>query len=155
VAQENLHHKINEDLRTATKQKDATVVRVLRFCKSILDSAAKDLLKPELSDEEAIKVISKKIKQSREAAEAFKAGNRQELVQAEEEEVEILIKYLPKQLSEDELNAIVLEIVTETGANSAKDFGKVMGAVMRKVAGKADGATVKQAVERNLQQEKK
>lgn len=144
-----LYLKIQNDLTAAMKNKDAFRVNLLRFLKSQIDSAAKDKL-ADLSDEEVVKVIAKRLKQSKDAQEKFIAGARPELAEAEKQEAEAISIYLPQQLSEEELRSIVKKVIAESGATSAKDFGRVMGAVVKQVKGQADGQKIKSLVEESL-----
>lgn len=103
-----------------------------------------------LEDDEVITILAKEIKQRREAMLEFEKGNRQDLIDQSKAEIEILLKYLPQQLSEEEIKQLVKESAEEVGANSIKDMGKVMSAVKPKVVGKADGKLVSQLVKEYL-----
>lgn len=103
-----------------------------------------------MSDEEEITVISREAKQHKESITEFKAADRDDLVEQQEAELSILQEYLPKQLSEDEINQVVSDAIKQVNASNMSDFGKVMGAVMPKVKGKADGNLVNQAVKSQL-----
>jgi uncharacterized protein YqeY len=149
VAQSELYLKIQSDMLTATKNKDLGRLKILRFLKSQLDAAAKEKL-ADLTDEEVQKVLQRKIKQSQEAAAKFLAGSRPDLAAAENEEIELVSGYLPKQFSEEELAAVVAKVVDDLGNVTAKDFGRVMGLVMKQVGARASGSAVKTAVERAL-----
>lgn len=133
----------------ATKNKDLGRLKILRFLKSQLDSAAKDKL-ADLTDEEVQKVLQRKIKQSEEAAEKFQAGQRPELAAAERAEIELVSGYLPKPLSENELKAAVEKVIAGLGGVTAKDFGRVMGLTVKQVGASASGSAVKAAVQRAL-----
>jgi len=135
----------------AAKSKAADRLKILRFLKSQLDSAAKDKL-ADLTDEEVQKVLQRKIKQSLEARDKFTAGQRPELAAAEQAEIDLVSQYLPKPLSTEELKAIVDELVLSANAKTMKDFGRVMGQVMKRVGARASGADVKAAIERALSQ---
>ena len=104
----------------------------------------------ELSDEEVISVIEKQIKNRKDSAEQYKNAGREDLAEQEEEEIKVLIKYLPEQLSNEEIEKIVDDVIKEIGAESKSDFGKVMGKIMPKVKGKADGNLVKKIVQEKL-----
>lgn len=145
----NIQQRIEQDLVAAMKSKDASKVRILRLVKSALDAAAKDK-KEELSDQEAISVIRKKIKQSQDSKEKYAAGGRKDLVAAEQMEIDLLSQYLPAALSPAEIEKLVRQVAAETGAQSLKDLGKVMGKLMKLVAGRAEGAEVKRIVEQVL-----
>ena len=103
-----------------------------------------------LEDDEVITILAKEVKQRRESIVEFEKGNRQDLVDACKAEIEILLKYLPQQLGEEEIKQIVIESAEEVGANSIKDMGKVMSVVRPKVVGRADGKLVSQIVKEYL-----
>ncbi|MEK9180727.1 MAG: GatB/YqeY domain-containing protein, partial [Patescibacteria group bacterium] len=121
----SIYQKLESDLLSALKRKEAFVVKVLRFLKSNLDSAEKDKLAP-LTDEEAMKVIQKRIKQSQDAKEKYILGKRDELAAAEQSEIDLIAAYLPAQLSEVELADLAKSAIAELNASSVKDFGRVM-----------------------------
>ena len=102
--------------------------------------------KKELDDEGIVSIISKEVKSRKDSLEEFRKGNRADLVQETEEEISVLLPYLPQQLSEDEVRALVEEAVRATGAVTQKDMGKVMGVLMPKVKGRADGKLVNRLV---------
>lgn len=104
----------------------------------------------EINDDGVIEIIAKQLKQKKDAIEEFKKGDRQDLVDETEKEIEILLQYLPKQLSEDEIRVIVKETIEKHNASSPKDMGKVMGALMPKMKGKADGKLVSKIVKELL-----
>jgi len=104
----------------------------------------------ELSDDEVVEVVSREAKRRRESMEAFEKGGRAELVEKEKAELAVLEAYLPQQLGEDELAALVDEAISETGASSPKEMGAVMKVVMGKVKGRADGAAVSAMVRARL-----
>lgn len=104
----------------------------------------------EITDEEALSVLSREMKQRKESLHEFEQANRSDLVEKTELEIELLEEYMPAQLSDEELRQIVDETIQETGADSKAQMGKVMGAIMPKVKGRADGTRVKQMVEQNL-----
>lgn len=103
-----------------------------------------------LDDEEIIEVLAKEVKQRREAMLEFEKGNRQDLVEKAQAEIEILLSYLPQQLTEEEITEFVHQAINEVGANSIKDMGKVMAVVVPKLKGRADGKLVSQIVKQNL-----
>lgn len=146
----NFQEKINQDLIEALKSKDELKTSVLRMLKSAMKNKEIALGK-ELSDEEIIDVISKEIKQRRDSVVQYKEGNRAELAEKEEKEIDILSVYLPEQLGADELKKIVEQSITKLNASGSKDIGKVMGMVMSQVKGKADGTLVAQLVKEKLQ----
>ena len=137
------------DLNEALKARDEIRVSVLRFLLSAIHN--QEIQKQqELSDEEVTVVIQKQTKERRESIEAFQKGGRKDLMKKEEAELDILSKYLPRQLSEEEVKNLVTEVIRETGAGSPADFGLVMGAVMGKVKGRADGQLVASLVKEVL-----
>jgi len=141
--------RLQEDWKTALKAKD-------RFTTSVISTAKAALLLVEktdnrkLEEDEVISILAKEVKQRRESILEFEKGNRQDLVDQCKAEIEILLKYLPQQLSEEEVKQIVKESAEELGANGIKDMGKVMSDVRPKVVGKADGKLVSQIVKEYL-----
>ncbi|MPN17235.1 putative protein YqeY [bioreactor metagenome] len=103
-----------------------------------------------LDDEEVVEILSREVKRRKEAIAEFEKGNRQDLVEQTKSEIEILLEYLPKQLTEEEIADIVQQVVYETGANSIRDMGKVMSAAMSKLKGCADGTLVSLIVKQHL-----
>lgn len=145
----NLVEQINKDFIEAYKAKDEEKSSVLRMLKSSLQSAEKEK-GSSLENIEATKIVQREIKQRRESIAEYKKGERVDLAKKEESETKILENYLPKQLEKDELTKIVEEAIKETGASGKSDMGKVMGAIMPKVAGKADGGEVSKIVNQLL-----
>lgn len=142
-----LKEKINADLISAMKSKDEVKVSVLRLLKAaIMKFEVSGDKKQEASDDAVLQLINKEVKQRKDSVEAFKKGAREDLATKEEAEMKVLQEYLPEQMSEDELRVIVKTVIAETGATSKGEFGKVMGSVMQKVKGKADGEMVKRIV---------
>jgi hypothetical protein len=144
-----LEEKINLDLKDAMKAKDKVALRGIRAIKAAILLANTDGSGEELNEEKEIKLIQKLIKQRRDSLDIYEKQNREDLAVQEREEIEIIEKYLPKQLNEEELTAVLREIIAQTGASSAKDMGKVMGAASKALAGKADGKTIS-ALVKNL-----
>jgi uncharacterized protein YqeY len=134
----SLQEQIANDLKSAMKEKDEIKTAVLRQIKAAVKNLEIKQMKP-MTDEDTLGVIFSIAKSHNESIESFKKGNREDLVAQEEKELGIIKKYLPEQLSDDEIREIVKQAVALTGAAAAKDMGKVMGAVMPKVKGKADG----------------
>ncbi|UCE66314.1 MAG: GatB/YqeY domain-containing protein [Candidatus Zixiibacteriota bacterium] len=147
-----LVEKINSDLIAAMKNKDEVRLNVLRMLKSELKYKAIDT-GDDLSEEDAIAVLSSAAKKRNEAAEEYRKGGREDLVKQETAEYEIIKQYLPEQLSEDGLKDLVENTIAETGAISINDLGTVMKALMPKVRGRADGKTVNIVVRNILQGE--
>jgi len=140
---------INEDVKTAMKARDKEKLSVLRMLKSALQN---EQIKKgtELNEEEELSVLSREMKQRRDSLTEFKNADRQDLVEKLENEIVIVEGYLPKQLTEEELQSIVQEVIASVNATSTSDFGKVMGAIMPKVKGKADGNAVNRIVKEQL-----
>ena len=148
-----LQERIDSDLKDAMRAKDATRLGVLRMLKSALSYAAieKSGADGKLDDAEFIQVVRKQAKQRQDSIESFEKGGRAELAAKEKEELSVLNGYLPQPLSSDELSQIVRETISETGATSKAQMGAVMKALQSKVAGRADGKTLSQEVQRQLQ----
>ena len=124
-------------------------MRGIRAIKAAILLANTDGSGEKLDGDKEIKLLQKLIKQRRDSLEIFEKQNREDLAVHEREEIGVIEKYLPKQLSEEELTAVLREIIEQTGASSAKDMGKVMGAASKALAGKADGKTIS-AIVKNL-----
>ncbi|MCU0797543.1 MAG: GatB/YqeY domain-containing protein [Akkermansiaceae bacterium] len=144
--------RIQEEIKTAMKAKDAGRLTVLRALKTALTNAAieKGNLTAVLDDSEALAVVRKQLKQREDSASQFDAANRPELAAKEREEMTILQGFLPAALSADEINALVDAAITETGASGKADMGKVMKLVQERAAGRADGKTLSQEVAKRL-----
>jgi uncharacterized protein len=144
-----LIEKLKSDLEAAMKAQDRDRVSCLRMAISAV-KYRQVALNQDLDDQEVIKVLRSQIKQINESVEQYTKGGRNDLVASEQKNLEILKTYLPKEMDEEAIRAIVKEIIAETGATK-KDFGKVMKLVMAKVAGQADGKIVSAAVGSMLQ----
>jgi uncharacterized protein len=145
----SLISRIEEELREATLARDAERRDTLRLILSSLRGAEKELQRP-LKDDEELQVLQRERKRRNEAADAFRAGGREEQAAAEERELSILEEFMPAPLSEDEIEEIVDDVIAEVGATSMRDLGRVMADVMPQVAGRADGSTVSQLVREKL-----
>lgn len=145
----SLQARINVALKEAMRSRDQAAVTSLRLLLTAMKVREKDVCRA-LRNDEILAVILSQIKQRREAIDQFRKGGREDLVQAEENELRVLQGYLPAQLSEDDLAGLIDEIIAEMGAVSARDMGKVMKAAMAKVAGRADGRTVNALVRAKL-----
>src|SRR5437762_8890649 len=147
-----IQERIDSDLKESIRAKNASKVGVLRMLKSALKYAAiaKSGSEAELSDAEATQVIRKQAKQRQDSIESFEKGGRAELAAKEKEELSILNAYLPQAMSADELVALVRETITEVGATSKAQMGAVMKALQIRVAGRADGRTLSQEVQKQL-----
>ncbi|PIU58497.1 MAG: glutamyl-tRNA amidotransferase [Deltaproteobacteria bacterium CG07_land_8_20_14_0_80_38_7] len=154
---QSIKEKINGDLTSSMKAKDAVKVSALRLVLSAIKNreiefrgAGKMKLTDSLPDADVMQVLSGMAKQRRESIEMFEQGGRHDLSEKEAAELNILMSYLPQQLSEKDVEKVVVEIIKETSATGIKDMGQVMKLVMAKVAGKADGKMVSEVVRRNL-----
>lgn len=142
-----LREQITKDLLEAMKAKQEVRVGALRMLKAaLMKFEVSGDGKKEASDEEVITLVNKEIKSRKDSVEAFKKGGRDDLAVKEEEEIAFLMPYMPAQLSEDEIRTIAKEAIAKTGASAKGDFGKVMGAMMPSVKGKADGQVVSKIV---------
>jgi uncharacterized protein YqeY len=146
----SLTDQINNDLKEAMKAKDTTTLTALRAIKSQLLLAATEKGGGESTEEAEIKMLQKQVKQRKESAELYKTQGREDLAEAELAEASIIEKYLPKQLSEDELKPIIQSIIEKVGAAGPQDMGKVMGAASKELAGQADGKTISLVVRQLL-----
>lgn len=146
----NLSERLNEDMKQAMKSKDKFTLSTIRMVRSTIKYLEIDL-KRTLDDNEVLDILSREIKQRKDALQEFESAGREELAASTKAEIEIIIKYLPEQLSEEEIKAIVQQTIQETGASSKSEMGKVMSALMPKVKGRADGKLVNQAVQQFLQ----
>ena len=133
--------RIEEELATAMRERDAERRDALRLILSSLRSAEKELQRP-LHDEEELQVLQRERKRRVEAAEAFRGGGREEQAAKEERELGVLEEFMPEPLSEEDLESIIDDAIAECGATSMRDLGRVMADVMPQVAGRADGAAV-------------
>ena len=145
-----LKERLLSDMRAAMKDKDTVRKTVLSMARAAILQVEKDK-RTELDDQGVMEVITKEIKSRKEALEMFKQGGRQDLVEKNEKEIEILSEYLPPQLSESEIREIIKEAIERVGAAGMKDMGKVMGAVMPQVRGRAEGNIVNKLVKEMLQ----
>jgi len=140
---------IQNDLKTALKEKNELQVSTLRLLLAEIHNRQIEK-QAELTEEDIVAVLRKEAKKRQESVEAYEKGGRQELADKESKELLILSKYLPQEMSPQELEKIVKEVIGKVGAQGADDFGKVMGGVMGKVKGQIDGAKVSEAVKKLL-----
>jgi uncharacterized protein YqeY len=145
----SLKDRIRSETVVAMKGGDKVAVGALRMLSAAITNREKEL-RHELDDEEVRQVAAREIKRRNESIEAFEAGGRQDLVDKERAEREVLAPYAPELLSDEELDAIVDEAVVSTGATGPQDLGKVMGAVMGRARGRVDGAVVQAKVRTRL-----
>jgi len=143
----SLEQKIMADLKTAMLAKDEKSLRGLRAIKAaILLAKTSEGAGGELKEDDETKLLQKLVKQRKDSLEIYQQQKRVDLAQKEQEEIEVIEKFLPKQLSADELQLEIKKIIAETGASSSADMGKVMGIATKKLSGKADGKTISAAV---------
>ncbi|MBD99393.1 MAG: glutamyl-tRNA amidotransferase [Verrucomicrobia bacterium] len=146
-----LSDQINTEIKLAMKAKDKVQLESLRAIKSALLLAATEKGSNGEPDESAeTKILQKLVKQRKDAAEIFRNENRIELAEAEEAQIEIIAKFLPEQLGEEQIRAVINRIVTDTNASSMKDMGRVMGIANKELAGKADGKLIANIVKTQL-----
>jgi len=146
----SLQTKIMDALKTAMKAKDSVALAALRAVKSELLLASTSGSSEELSEADEIKILQKLVKQRKESASIFSEQNREDLAIPELEQAAVIEQFLPEQMSEGDVAKIVDEVIVQTGANSMKDMGKVMGMVNSKLAGQADGKTISGIVKDRL-----
>lgn len=146
----SLLSRLNDDMKTAMKAKDKESLQVIRMIKSSIQN---EQIKEgnDLTEDEELTVLSREMKQRRDSLHEFEEAGRDDLAEKVKSEIVIVEKYMPEQLSEDDIRQLVQEAITQTGASSVKEFGKVMGAIMPKVKGKADGNQVNAIVKELLQ----
>lgn len=147
-----LEEKIMNDYKQAMKDKDTIKSSILSLVRAEMINAAITKKKKQLDDEDAISVIRKQVKQHQDSIEQFKKGNRQDLVDKEQKELEILKGYLPAEIPAEELNKIIAEAISSTAASGMKDMGRVIKEVSSKVAGRADAKIVSGMVRAKLSQ---
>ena len=141
--------RIEDELKAARLARDGDRRDALSLVLHSLQAAQKELQRP-LSDDEELQVLQRERKRRVEAAEAFRAGGREEQAEDEEYELEILEEFMPEPMSEDEIEDIVDDVIAEVGATNVRDIGRVMADVMPQVAGRADGSAVSQLVREKL-----
>ena len=143
----SLLENINNDIKTAMKEKNKVKLSALRAVKSeLLLEQTSSASTGEISQEKELKIVQKLIKQRKDSADIYKKEDRSDLYEKEMGEIEFLEAYLPEQMSDEELTAIIKSAIDETGASSMKDMGLVIGIVNKKVAGKAEGKIIAQKV---------
>ena len=146
----SLKQKLQEDLKSSMKNKDTVKKSVITLIRASIKQYEVDN-RVELGDEQIVDLIAKQLKQTRDSREEFVKAGRDDLVSKAEAEIEVLKEYLPQQLSEEELNEIVISTISEVGATSIKDMKKIMTSIMPKVKGRADGKLINELVKKNLQ----
>ncbi|MCR5438679.1 hypothetical protein SAMN05216584_10492 [Selenomonas sp. WCT3] len=146
----SLKEQLTNDMKEAMKNHEKDRLAVIRMVRGAIRQQEIDGQK-ELGDEDVIAVLSKEVKMRKDSIEEFKKGGREDLVEKTQAEIDVLLPYLPAQLSEEEVRELVKAAVEQTGAASPKDMGKVMGVLMPKVKGRADGKMVNTIVRSFLQ----
>lgn len=139
----SLEEKVMIDLKTAMLAKDEISLRSLRAIKAaIINTKTAEGFSGEIKEEDEVKLLQKLVKQRKDSLEIFEKQNREDLASKERDEIEVIEKFLPKQMDEDELRNIIAKVVEKAGASSPADMGKVMGLANKELAGKADGKTI-------------
>lgn len=146
----SFEEKINNDMKTALKAGDKKRLETLRSLRAMILEFQKSGKNEELTDEKAMELLNKAAKNRKDSISMYLQAGRTELAENEKQELEIIQEYLPAQLSEEELNTIILSIIKKTEAKEISDMGKVMGVAMKEVKGKADGSAVQQVVRKLL-----
>ncbi|MCY9592495.1 GatB/YqeY domain-containing protein [Paenibacillus chitinolyticus] len=145
----SLSERLNDDMKQAMKSQDKFTLSVIRMVKASIKNIEIDQRRT-LDDNEVLDVLNREVKQRKDSLQEFKNAGRDDLADSLHAEIDILMKYLPQQLTEEEVSAIVKQTIQEVGASSKADMGKVMTALMPKVKGRADGKLVNQLVQQNL-----
>ena len=146
----SLLEQLNNDMKQAMKNKEKDKLSVIRMIKASVQNEAIKLGKQELSEEEELTILSREMKQRKDSLHVFEKAGREDLVEKLRTEMTFVELYMPKQLSEDELVEIVKAAISEIGATSKAEMGKVMSVVIPKVKGKADGTLVNKLVQQHL-----
>ncbi len=146
----SLEQKVMQDLKTAMKAKDQKALRSIRAIKAALLLEKTSGGNEEMTEEREIKLLQKLVKQRKDSLDVYEKQGRDDLAQVEREEIEIIKGYLPEQMSEEELKQEVQKVIEETGAESMKDMGKVMGVATKRFAGRAEGKAISAAVKEML-----
>lgn len=147
----SLKEQIEKDLIAARKEKNELGVSTLGMLKAAVTNAEIAGMRKEFTDEDVLKIIVSEVKKHKDSIAEYEKGERVDLASKEKQEIDILMKYMPAQLGEEELKKIVEEKIKELGAASPADFGKVMGAVMKAAAGRASGEAVSKIVKELLE----
>ena len=145
----SLKEKLQEDLKSSMKNKDTVKKSVITLIRAGIKQYEVDN-RTELDDDGIITIISKQLKQRNDSLVEFEKAGRDDLIEETKSEIQVLEEYLPQQLSEEELEQIVIETIAEVGATSMKDMGKIMSTIKPKTAGRADGRKINELVKKNL-----
>lgn len=147
----NLFDTISEEIKKAMLAKDKVRLDALRSVKKeFIEAKTAKGASDEFTDEKAVSILQKMVKQRKESAEIFSAQNREDLSGPEIEQMNVIQEFLPEQLSQEELDTVIQTIIQETGATSLKEMGKVIGAANKQLAGKAEGRAISETVKRLL-----
>lgn len=149
----NLKDRISEDIKTAMKAKDKIRLETVRSIKKVIlekESSVRPSGQDSLTESQEIEVLAQQAKQRRDSIAQYRQAGRDDLADKEAQELAIIEEYLPRQLSDDEVSAIVDEAIAQVGATSAKDMGKVMGPVMQQLKGRAEGQKIQAIVKAKL-----
>ncbi|SFF00304.1 hypothetical protein SAMN05216378_4691 [Paenibacillus catalpae] len=146
----NLSDRLNDDMKQAMRNQDKFKLTTIRMIRAAVKNLEIDLKRP-LEDTEVVDILSREIKQRKDSLQEFSKAGRDDLVTDLSAEIEIISQYLPVQLTEEEIKAIVTQTIQELGASSKAEMGKVMGALLPKTKGRADGKLVNQYVQQFLQ----
>lgn len=146
----NLLDRLNEEMKQAMKSREKEKLSVIRMLKAALQNEAIKQGNKQLSEDEELTVLSREVKQRKDSLHEFEKAGREDLAQKVREELSFISYYMPEQLSDDEVEDLVLKAIADAGASTKADMGKVMGVLMPKVKGKADGTLVSTLVQRHL-----
>lgn len=142
----NLIDRLAEDMKAAMKNKDKVRLSTIRMVRTAIKNMEIDK-KQALSDEDVLALFNRELKQRRDSLQAFEQAGRADLIEGVKEEIHVLEEYLPEQLNDEDLQTIIQEVIAELGATSKADMGKVMGSVLPKVQGRADGKRINAIVQ--------
>lgn len=146
----SLKDKINADLTAAMKNQDAVRTETLRSIRAEILKMDKSGLNREMTEEEEVQLLSRQVKMRKESIEMFDANNRKDLADKEKLQLDIISEYLPKQLSREEAESVISNVIAELGTVTEKDFGKVMSASMKHLKGRVDGKIIQEIVKSKL-----
>jgi len=146
----SLKEKIFEDLTNSMKSQNAFRTETLRGIRAEILKMDKSGLNREMTEEEEIQLLSRQVKMRKESIEMFESGGRMDLVEKEKKQLDIIMEYMPKPMPDEDAEKIVNKIIEDLGANSQKDFGKVMGAAMKELKGKIDGKIIQDMIKSKL-----
>ncbi|SFD55397.1 hypothetical protein SAMN05216238_102185 [Lentibacillus persicus] len=142
--------QLNQDMKQAMKNKEKDRLAVIRMVKASMQNESIKLGNKNLSEDEELTVLSRELKQRKDSLQEFKAAGRDDLVDKLQTEIDVIEGYMPRQLTDDELEQVVKSTIKEVDASSKQDMGKVMSAIMPKIKGKADGARINKLVQKHL-----